>query len=73
MAEFYDELFDVLPINDMDVDIIYPDGSKSEMYVQKLPTIGEMFCGHIVDKVIINKKYKENECEARIELIRKKD
>lgn len=72
MAEFYDEIFDDKKI-DFDVDIIYPDGSKEEMYLDNIPSRGEMMLGYIVNKILLYEKNKENECEARIELIRKKD
>ena len=73
MAEFYDELFDVYIPNDFDVDIIYPDGSKAEMFLIKIPKRGDIIRGYIVNKIIPYEKNKEFECEARIELIRKED
>jgi len=71
MAEFYDEIFDVGHVVDFDVDVIYPDGSKDEMYLIKMPKVGEMLRGYIISKVILNKNPKENELDARIELKRK--
>ena len=73
MAEFYDELFNVYIVEDFDVDVIYPDGSKDEMYLTKIPKRGDIIRGYIVEKIIPYEKNKENECEARIELIRKED
>ena len=73
MAEFYDELLDVNIPNDIDVDVIYPDGSKDEMYLPKLPKVGEMLRGYIIEKIIIMEVKTENDCEARIELKRKED
>jgi len=73
MAEFFDEVFDYEPIVDYDVDIIYPDGSKDEMYLSEIPKIGDMIRGYIVCKITPYVKNKENECEARIELKRKED
>ena len=73
MAEFYDELFNIDPIVDYDVDVIYPDGSKDEMFLNEIPKRGDIIRGYIVNKIIPYEKNKEFECEARIELIRKED
>ncbi len=70
MAEFYDEVFDERKI-DYDVDIIYPDGTKTEMFLERIPKVGEMMFGHIVSKITLESISKDNECEARIELKRK--
>lgn len=73
MNKFYDELLDTNIPNDVDVDIIYPDGSKDEMYLPKLPKIGEMLRGYVIEKIIMMEVKTENDCEARIELKRKED
>jgi hypothetical protein len=73
MAEFYDELLNIDPIVDYDVDIIYPDGTKDEMYLETIPKRGDIIRGYIVDKIIHYKMNEKNECEARIELTRKED
>lgn len=73
MAEFYDELLNYEPIVDYDVDIIYPDGSKDEMFLNSIPKRGDIIRGYVVNKIIPYEKNKEFECEARVELIRKED
>ena len=72
MVEFYDEVFDTGEI-DYDIDIIYPDGSKKEMFLSVMPKVGDKIFGCIVNKIIINENCKENECFARIELKRKEE
>lgn len=73
MAEFYDEVLDYEPDVDYDVDVIFPDGTKIEMFLTSIPKIGDMIRGYLVNKIIPYEKNKEFECEARIELIRKED
>ncbi len=73
MAEFYDEVLNYEPDVDYDIDVIFPDGSKIEMFVNAVPKRGDIIRGYVVNKITPYEKNKEYECEARIELIRKKD
>jgi len=73
MAEFYDEVLNYEPDVDYDIDVIFPDGTKVEMFVIEVPKVGDIIHGYIVNKIIPYVKNKEFTCEARIELIRKKD
>lgn len=74
MAEFYDEVFyDGNQKDEYDVDIIYPDGSSTEMFLDEVPVIGDIIFGYVVNKVIKTENWKEGDCFARIELSRRSE
>ncbi len=73
MSEFYDELFDVEDIPDYDVDVVFPDGTITEMFLPNKPKVGEILKGSIINKVIVSKDYVDGEFYARVELKRRKE
>lgn len=73
MAEFYDELFNVEDIPDYDVDVIFPDGTKLEMYLPNPPKVGDMLKGYIIERIELSDNYKDGEFYARIILKKRKD
>ena len=73
MAEFYDELFDVEDVPDFDVNVIFPDGSKVEMFLPTVPNVGDIMKGYIIEKIIVSENYKDGEFYGSIILNRRED
>lgn len=72
MAEFYDEIFDVEDIPDYDVDVVFPGGGGMiEMFLPNQPKVGDILKGYVVDRIELNKDYKDGEFYGRIILKRK--
>lgn len=73
MSEFYDELFDVDDVPDYDVDLIFPDGGKLEMFLPNPPKVGDMLKGYIIERIELSENYKDGEFYGRIILKRRKE
>jgi len=73
MSEFYDELFDVEDIPDFDVDVIFPDGTKIEMFLPTKPQVGDILKGCVIKKIELNENYKDGEFYGRLILKHRKE